>query len=174
MNRKKQWKSKIVGHDRVPPESLTKHPLNFRRHPQRQHEALATAIREVGFIRSVTVNRTTGNLIDGHERLEQAIQNGEPLIDVEYVELTEVEEAKALATLDRIGEMAEIDGPQLDELLRQIKTGDEVLQGLLAELATDAGITPPDFQPVKIEEQKRLDQKAPITCPECGAEFVPK
>ena len=32
----------------------------------------------------------------------------------------------------------------------------------------------PDFQPVDESEQPRLDQKAPIECPECGAEFVPK
>lgn len=32
----------------------------------------------------------------------------------------------------------------------------------------------PDFQPVGIDEQGRLDQKSPVTCPECGAEFVPK
>jgi len=32
----------------------------------------------------------------------------------------------------------------------------------------------PDFQPVSAEEQPRLDQKSPITCPHCGEEFVPK
>ena len=32
----------------------------------------------------------------------------------------------------------------------------------------------PDFQPVGIDEQGRLDQKKPVTCPECGHEFTPK
>ena len=32
----------------------------------------------------------------------------------------------------------------------------------------------PDFQPVGEDEQGRLDQKKPVVCPECGAEFVPK
>lgn len=32
----------------------------------------------------------------------------------------------------------------------------------------------PDFQPVDIDEQGRLDQKKPVVCPECGHEFVPK
>jgi hypothetical protein len=31
----------------------------------------------------------------------------------------------------------------------------------------------PDFQPVGEDEQPRLDQKKPTTCPECGHEFVP-
>ena len=32
----------------------------------------------------------------------------------------------------------------------------------------------PDFQPVGIDEQGRLDQKSPVTCPECGHAFIPK
>jgi hypothetical protein len=32
----------------------------------------------------------------------------------------------------------------------------------------------PDFQPVGIEEQGRLDQKSPVKCPSCGHEFIPK
>lgn len=31
-----------------------------------------------------------------------------------------------------------------------------------------------DFQPVGIDEQGRLDQKKPVTCPECGHEFIVK
>ena len=32
----------------------------------------------------------------------------------------------------------------------------------------------PDFQPVGADEQGRLDQKSPVTCPKCGETFVPK
>jgi hypothetical protein len=32
----------------------------------------------------------------------------------------------------------------------------------------------PDFQPVGEDEQGRLDQKAPVVCPKCGHEFIPK
>ena len=67
------WKTKIVGHDRVAPDQLLAQPLNFRTHPQAQRDALAAAIDEVGFIRSVTVNKTTGHLLDGHERVWQAL-----------------------------------------------------------------------------------------------------
>ncbi len=31
----------------------------------------------------------------------------------------------------------------------------------------------PDFQPTGADEQGRLDRKNPVTCPECGHEFVP-
>ena len=30
-----------------------------------------------------------------------------------------------------------------------------------------------DFQPISADEQGRLDKKNPVTCPECGHEFVP-
>ncbi len=31
----------------------------------------------------------------------------------------------------------------------------------------------PNFEPVGIEQQGRLDEKAKVTCPECGHEFTP-
>lgn len=134
------WTSRIVGHDRVDPATLIPHPHNPRTHPPEQREALTAAIEEVGFIRSVTVNRVTGHLIDGHERVWQAVHSGQPTIDVEYVELSEEAERKALATLDRIGELAEIDPVRLDELLRQLETGSAALQAMLAEFADEAGL----------------------------------
>lgn len=36
------------------------------------------------------------------------------------------------------------------------------------------GVVTPTFSPVDESEQPRLDQKAPITCPHCGMEFIPK
>ena len=55
------WRSRIVGHDQVDPESLVANPHNFRKHPLEQRDALSAAISEVGFVRSVTVNKTTGS-----------------------------------------------------------------------------------------------------------------
>jgi len=168
----KLWKNKIVGHDRVPPESLTMNPLNFRRHPQRQRESLTAAIRDVGFIRSVTVNQTTGNLVDGHERVLQAIENKEPLIDVEYVKLTKMEERKALATMDAIGALAEIDSKSLDELLQTIKTDEEALQALFTAMATDAGLDYGQIgsQPESPDDFKEVDESIETKheCPKCG------
>jgi len=42
-----------------------------------------------------------------------------------------------------------------------------------ANLATMLEV-PPDFSPVSVDEQGRLDQKSPITCPHCGVEFIPE
>ncbi len=48
---------------------------------------------------------------------------------------------------------------------------------LLASLDADdvaSLLTGPEFDPVGADDQSRLDEKKPITCPECGAEFVPE
>ena len=155
------WKSKIVGHDRVAPDQLMANPFNHRTHPQKQRDALAASIRDVGFIRSVTVNQTTGNLLDGHERVWQALKTEQEFIDVEYVELSEREEKLALATMDGIGEMAATDPEKLEELLHDCSTGEEALQELLAEMADDAGI---DFGETGeiVEDEAPIDRAAEL------------
>ena len=166
------WQSRIVGHSRVDPESLVANPHNFRKHPLEQRDALSAAISEVGFVRSVTVNKTTGNLVDGHERVWQALKSEQPLIDVEYVELSEDEERKVLATLDHIGEMATTDSTLLDNLLADIEASSQGFEALIASLAdstlgSEQSGELSDFSPYEGEQAD-----APVTtCPACGAEF---
>jgi hypothetical protein len=115
-----QWKSKIVGHDRVQAGQLLANPFNHRRHPEKQREVVSASIEELGFIKSVIVNRTTGHIIDGHERVMQALGIGEEtLVDVEYVELSPDDEKKALLILDASREMAGIDNERLHDLVNE-------------------------------------------------------
>lgn len=159
------WQSKIVGHDRVAPDQIVANPLNYRKHPQEQRDALKDAIEEVGFIRSVTVNKRTGNLIDGHERVWQALTSEQPFIDVEYVDLSEDEERKALATMDPISEMATTDKEILDQLLREVNTGSEHLQQLLSDMASDAGILDGLTAGEVVEDEVPPPPADPITKP---------
>jgi hypothetical protein len=139
-----QWRSRIVAHGRVDPRELTAHPKNWRRHPESQVKALDAAISGVGFIRSVTVNRLTGRVVDGHLRIERAIAQGVEAIDVEYVELTEAEECTALATLDPIGELATRD----DAALRELAAGGDYANLLTGEDAEDEEET--EMRPVAL------------------------
>jgi ParB-like chromosome segregation protein Spo0J len=134
------WTSKVVGHDRVAPSKLVAHPLNHRTHPPAQQAAVKASIDEIGFIRSVTVNRVTGHIIDGHERVRQAVQSGQPWIDVEYVDLSAQDERKALAVLDRSAELAELDAEVVEELLKQTDFDDEALRNLVSEMASEAEV----------------------------------
>lgn len=133
------FKNRIVGYDTKPADQFTANPLNYRKHPQRQRDAVNASLRELGWISTVVENVTTGNVIDGHERIWQALQRNE---DVPYlkVELSEAEERLALAVFDPITNMAETDAAILDDLLREVNTGEAALQALLAELADGAGL----------------------------------
>lgn len=169
-----RWANRIVGHGDEPLSNILLNPWNWRIHPKLQKDALRGAIEERGFLRSVTINRTSGHLIDGHLRVLLADEQGQETIPAEYIEVDEKDEPYILATFDPIASFAATDKEKLDEVLHELASEDAAVQAMLAELARQEGITPPDFQPVGIEEQGRLDQKKPITCPECGASFVPK
>jgi DNA modification methylase len=155
------FKNRIIGYATKPADQFTANPLNFRKHPQRQREAVNASLRELGWISTVVENVTTGNVIDGHERIWQALQRNE---DVPYlqVELSEAEERLALAVFDPITNMAETDAQVLDDLLRDVNTGEAALQALLAELATDAGLygdkTTGDTEP-EIDRAEELREK---------------
>lgn len=142
MSNAKPWHSKITGHGQVDPADLLAHPGNWRIHPEHQQAALRGVIADIGFIKSVTVNETTGHVLDGHLRVALALRDSIPLIDVEYVRLTPAEEAEALATLDPLAALAGTDAAKLDELLREISTDSPAVQQMLDDLATAAGIVP--------------------------------
>ncbi len=168
-----QWRSRIVGNGEVEPASLQGHPENWRLHPEAQKSALSGALRELGWIQQVVVNERTGRLIDGHLRVALALQAEETTIPVLYVDLSEDEECLALVTLDPIAMLAEANKEALAGLLHQVQSGEAGLQAMLSQLGQDEGITPPDFAPVGIDEQGRLDEKAPVECPSCGHLFTP-
>jgi hypothetical protein len=122
-----QWKSRIVGYGEEAPDQLLANPQNFRIHPQTQQKALKAAISEVGFIAPVLVNRTTNRVLDGHLRVALAISEDQETIPVAYLELTEEEEAIALASLDPITGLAVNDKELLKTLIDSIETENQEL-----------------------------------------------
>lgn len=132
-------RDRIVGFGRKPADQFTANPLNWRVHPKKQQLAVAASLRDLGWIDVAIENVTTGNLVDGHERVWQALRNGG---DVPYiqVELSPEEEAQALATLDPITGMATADAGILEELLRHVSTGEEAIQEMLGELAAQQSV----------------------------------
>lgn len=121
------WRSRIVGEADIAPGEIRPHPENWREHPARQQEALARVISEVGWIQRVVVNRRTGNMLDGHCRVELALERHEPTVPVLYVDLSEEEERIILATFDPISALATENKARLKGVLDQIKTGREDL-----------------------------------------------
>lgn len=99
-------------------------------------------LSEVGLVQAVVVNERTGHLIDGHLRVSLALRSGQPTVPVIYVDLSPADEALVLATLDPIGAMAAADAAKLDDLLRQVTTGEAAVQALLGDLAARVGDIP--------------------------------
>ena len=136
--------NRIIGHGEEAVDQLLANPLNFRLHPDNQQQALAGAIDDIGFIRSVTVNQRTGRVVDGHLRVTLAARSGVETLPVEYVDLDEAEEAQALLSLDPIAAMAASDKAKLDELMRAVQSDDERVQAMISEIAEKQGIIPVD------------------------------
>jgi len=134
------FKNRIIGYGTKPADQFQAHPDNWRRHPQEQRDAMRAALTELGWIGVVVENVRTGYLVDGHERVWEALQNGNAEVPFVQVDISEEEEAYALATFDPIGQMALADKAALDAVLRQVETESAAIQQLVAQTAERAGM----------------------------------
>ena len=149
------WRSRITGQGTLKVAEARSHALNFRLHPPGQSQALAASLDQVGWVQQVVVNTTTGNLIDGHLRVELAKERGEGELPCLFVELEPDEERLVLASLDPIAAMATADRARLHELLGAIESQDEQVRGLIeqiarqqhVELPSTGGLVDPDALP---------------------------
>ena len=148
MAKKSNWKNKIKGYELVDPQTLLANPHNFRIHNEIQTQHLETLLDTIGWVDVVKVNQTGKRIIDGHLRHSMAIQAGEKLIPVLWVKLTKKQEKLALASLDWISSLAEIDTTILSDLLVDIDDF-EILpddSNLLEMIAKDGGFDIEDDQ----------------------------
>ena len=63
-----------------------------------------------------------------------------------------------------------------EEGLQRVLSDVPSIDGFLASLSSeevDSLLNGPDFEPVRADDQSRLDSKKAVTCPECGHEFRP-
>ena len=157
-------------------------PRNARRHNPRNVGMLEKALNEVGAARSIVIDEQgvvlAGNATieaagrAGIERVQVVDADGETIIAVRRTGLTKTQKTRLALYDNRTAELADWDSEVIADMLA---TEREVLDGLFEnyELEEVAKIVP-DFKAVGVDEQSRLDEKKPITCPHCGAEFVPK
>lgn len=135
--------NRIVEYGTKPADQFTANPLNPRIHPQFQREVMQAALSTVGWIAPVIENKRTGYLVDGHERVMQALLNNETVPYV-LVDLSEEEEKQALATFDPITSLAQYDSANMTALLSDMHVDEIALQQLLANLDSQYGSQAPD------------------------------
>lgn len=159
-----------------PITDLASDPANLRLHGEVNIQAIKASLQRFGQQKPIVIDGA-GVVRAGNGTLEAARLLGWTEIDVVVTEL-EGSEATAYAIADnRTSELAEWDDVALAQ---QLKALEEVDQGLLDAIGFDAEDIAnlaihldPEFSPGDEEEQGKLDEKNPITCPECGNEFTP-
>ncbi len=161
---------------------LTQDPANRRKHTPRNIGTIVDSLHEVGAARSIVIDEDgvilAGNGVydaaaeAGIERVQVVDADGETVIAVRRTGLTDTQKRRLALYDNRAAELAEWDA---DQLLADLNAGLS-FDGLWDKSELDAllaGVSVPDFQPGTEDEQGRLDQRAPVTCPECGHEFSP-
>jgi ParB/RepB/Spo0J family partition protein len=147
---------------------------NPRTHSPAQIAQIARSITAFGWTNPILIDKHA-RIIAGHRRLAAAQQLG--IAEVPTITLAglSAEQVRALVIADNqlalnAGWDAELLQMELGELgaegfdLSLIGFNDDELNDMLRR---------PDFGAVGEDEQGRLDQRAPVTCPECGHEFSP-
>jgi hypothetical protein len=121
------WENRITHYSNESPDQLLANPKNFRRHPVHQRRIFDAVASEVGIVVPVIQNDRSGNLLDGHLRVEEAMKKGVKELPVAHVDLSEEEEDKVLATLDALSAMAIEDADLKAKLLAGLTTRDDDL-----------------------------------------------
>ncbi len=166
----------------IPLRALTPWERNPKRISKTHAARLLDLWERLGQFQTIAIG-PAGEVYDGHQRLSvlKAAHGGK-------YEVTALQSSRALSEHEReeltvaahVGTVGQFDW----DALSGWDAGDLQSWGFdtetLTNWQTDIGAlrtmieTTPDFQPVDESEQPRLDQKAPITCPHCGMEFVPE
>ena len=132
------FKDCIVGFGRKPADQFAANPRNPRKHPQRQRDAVRASLGKVGWVGVVMENIRTGYVIDGHERIWQALDTNSEVPYIQ-VDIDESEEALVLATFDPLTYMADTDPDMLANLLNQAEAEFPDMSGLLEAVADQMG-----------------------------------
>jgi hypothetical protein len=109
-----QWVNNNAGEADIDPRLIMANPANIRVHDDFQRQVWREYVKKTGFLGRVLINSTTGLLLDGHLRVDEAILNKEPTVPVQYISLTPTQESVALVFYNQIGGLATLSLPKLE------------------------------------------------------------
>lgn len=146
------FQNRIISYGVKPADQFKAHPKNARIHPQFQRDVMQDALTSVGFVAPV-IEAKSGYLLDGHERIHQALANNSDVPFV-VVDVDAGEESYILATFDPITALANYDTALLDDLLKEVDSDSEHIQKMLAELAEESGLYLDPYVPDPTQQQE--------------------
>ena len=163
--------------DTTPISTLTMDPANVRKHSERNLESIRASLNRFGQQKPIVVNGE-GVVLAGNGTLAAAKSLGWKEIQVVRTDLNGADAIAYAIADNRTAELAEWDTDALAETLAGLQNDedfDHLVTGftdaeIKALVDATAGM---NFEPATIDDQGRLDQKSPVTCPHCGEEFVP-
>jgi hypothetical protein len=168
-----QIRNRIISSGEKPASQFQANAANWRIHPKAQQEALDAVLDNVGWVGRVIENQRTGNLVDGHLRIMQALKRGdETPVPYDLVDLDPAEEALVLASIDPIGAMATTDKDKLAEVLNSISSDDGSVTELLQSIAKENRVQIGGESPQSGAETAVSGRKS-VTCPQCDHTFTP-
>jgi hypothetical protein len=159
-------------------------PKNHRTHTEAQGKALGGTLDDIGWYGYPPIyldSKGRPTLIDGELRRHHLVATYGEDAEIEFnlTDMNEKEAAKALATHDALGAMAETDYEKYSRLIKEIEAAGtsfvddlhwpaELIEPLLA-----ADWSPPDIEPMDTEsdDQAKGEEKV-LTCPKCGHSFT--
>ena len=136
-------------------------PYNPRTISDHDLAALARSMHEFGIVEPIVINRRTGRIVGGHQRVKAAEASGIEELPVVYVDLDETQEKQLNIALNRIS--GEFDMEKLGDLLKELEDGgadldltgftsteiDDLIRGMETP---DEGLTDPDIAPEPMGE----------------------
>jgi ParB-like chromosome segregation protein Spo0J len=156
---------------------LKQDPKNARKHNPRNIGMIEKSIREVGAARSGVIDEN-GTILAGNgtyealaaagiERVKIVEADGNEWVVVQRSGLTEQQKRQLALADNRTAELAEWDGPMLEQ------QGVDLEAWFNVQELEQIGVKVPNFGSTNGDDQGRLDEKSKVKCPECGCEFAP-
>lgn len=146
-------------------------PYNPRTISKHDMANLQRSIERWGDLENVVVNKRTGHIVSGHQRVEAAKAAGLKDFRAVVIDVNEDEEKLINLAMNRV--RGEWDEPGLGALLGELGELPGVDVSLAGFGESELSALTTRFDPVSVQAQARLDEKAKVKCPECGHEFTP-
>ena len=154
-------------------DSLIPYARNSRTHSDAQVAQIAASIKEFGFTNPVLIDKD-GGIIAGHGRVMAARKL--KLADVPCIRLGHLSDTQKRAYVIADNKLALNAGWDAEALQIELMDldRDKFKMELLGFDPTELGLAMgmgADFLPGDEDDQGKLDETTPITCPACGHEF---